>query len=206
MARPRVKRDSLGSPNVSLRHERVTPRLPAFMLPNPARVGSTAPEPGLCSARLMQMPSTMVSRHAVAFLWICSVVSACTEPTQPFSASSTFVLERIGDATLPASQWPSQPAYPTYLSDTLQVDLPSWESGQHVLWTHWLRNSAGSPSHSKDTYFARITADILTIDPCPVGAFCLAIYAPTSFQLRGDSLLELIPSGGSLLPRLYRRH
>jgi len=131
---------------------------------------------------------------------------ACTEPLGPLSESGTFVLDHIGGSTLPASQWPIQPAYPVYVADTIQVPTRRPRTPDFLIsWTHWFTNSSGSIVRFQGEYSARVRRDLLIIDPCPRGYGCPEIFGLITFQLHSDGLVELVSDTSPLLPRVYRR-
>jgi hypothetical protein len=62
-------------------------------------------------------------------------------------------------------------------------------------------------SRNSARYRAGSRANLLTIDTCPLDAFCQAflVYAPWVFRVEGNSLFQQVPEGSPQLPYVLAR-
>jgi hypothetical protein len=146
-------------------------------------------------------------RAMVAAVVTCSV-AACSQGTSGPEGSSLYLLRRVGSQALPAPADPG-PQAAWYIADSLRFPaLPNQGKDPFVITRITvLQDFTGQRSRTVGQFQATATQDILTIDSCPIGSFCLAslVYAPTIFRVAGDSLFEQLPPGSPYQPRVYSR-
>ena len=134
--------------------------------------------------------------------------AACTQGNTGPEGSSVYVFRRVGSQALPAPADPG-PQAALYIADSLRFPALTDRGKDPFVITRItvLQDFTGQLSRTVGQFQASASADILTIDSCPIGAFCVAslVYAPATFKVVGDSLFEQLPAGSPYKPRVYSR-
>jgi hypothetical protein len=118
-----------------------------------------------------------------------------------------YALHRIGDVVLPAPAWPGS-KYPLILADTLTLLTSRARPGDSLVVSRGqvFQQENGQRDVSSGRFSAVLRTDLLVVDSCPIGAYCLAVdlvYSPFVLRVVGDSLYEQVPEGSPLKPRVY---
>jgi hypothetical protein len=134
--------------------------------------------------------------------------AACTQGNTGPEGSSLYLLRRVGSQALPAPAYPG-PHAALYLADSLRFPaLPDRGKEPFVITRITvLQEFTGQLSRTVGQFHAMASADLLTIDSCPIGVLCIAslVYNPWTFKVAGDSLVEQLPPGSPYQPRVYSR-
>ena len=119
-----------------------------------------------------------------------------------------YLLRRIGVQPLPAPSYPS-PGAPLIVADSMFLSLTRARDKDSFQVTRItvVRENSGADSRSLSRFLASLEGNLLSIDNCPIDAFCAAslVYVPDEFLIVGDSLFEQVPTDASRLPRVYGR-
>jgi hypothetical protein len=140
-------------------------------------------------------------------LFALLVLGLSCELTAPGPGASTYALHRIGDALLPISLSPPAP-YPRLLADTLVLSEDrSRATAVMVEMRTAVEESANQVSRTTLQYSGVLSANLLVVDSCPIGYACVAglVYAPITYAIERDSLVQQIPPGSSQKPSVYGR-
>jgi hypothetical protein len=137
------------------------------------------------------------------------LTSECDNVAGPGDGAALYALHRIGDAVVPAPAWPGS-KYPLVLADTLTLLTSRPRPGDSLVVSRVqvFQEESGQVDNNGGRFNAVLRADLLIVDSCPIGAFCLAVdlvYSPFVLRVVGDSLYEQVPDGSSLKPRVYGR-
>ena len=137
------------------------------------------------------------------------LASGCDNPVGPGDGTAVYALHRIGDAVVPAPAWPGS-KYPLVLSDTLTLLTSRPRSGDSLVVSRFqlFKEESGRLDADSARFSATLRTDLLIVDTCPIGAYCLAVdlvYRPFVLRVVGDSLFEPVPEGSPLKPRVYGR-
>ena len=147
-------------------------------------------------------------RCAPSWLIGIALLGSGCDAASPSSGTDVYALYRIGDDVLPAPAWPGA-AYPLVLADTLTIPQSRGRDAQIVLGrTQVYQDENGGVSRSTTRHNGQLEADLLVVDTCPLGAYCIAadlVYQPFELRFVGDSLVEQVPSGSQGKPRVYGR-
>ena len=137
------------------------------------------------------------------------LASGCDNPAGPGDGTAVYALHRIGDAVVPTPEWPGS-KYPLILADTLTLLTSRPRSGDSLVVSRIkvFKEESGRIDNNAGRFNATLRTDLLVVDNCPIGAFCLAVdlvYSPFVLRVVGDSLYEQVPVGSPLKPRVYGR-
>ena len=148
-------------------------------------------------------------RHAPSWLIGIALLGTGCDLASPSSTPSVYALYRIGDAVLPVPTNPPAPL-PALLGDTLTIPATRGRTGQVVVSrVQVYKAETGGLSRSSTRHNAQAEGDLLIVDTCPLGAYCVAVEplvsAPFALRFIGDSLVEELPAGSRQKPRVYGR-
>src|ERR1041384_184090 len=155
-------------------------------------------------------------RHAPSWLIGIALLGTGCDLASPSSTPSVYALYRIGDAVLPGPTNPPPPPpappapRPALLGDTLTIPATRGRTGQVVVSrVQVYKAETGGLSRSSTRHNAQAEGDLLIVDTCPLGAYCVAVEplvsAPFALRFIGDSLVEELPAGSRQKPRVYGR-
>ena len=135
-------------------------------------------------------------------------LGACAHDNTGPGGAPLYLLRRVGSQPLPAPADPG-PQAALYIADSLLIPALKRGSKDPFVVTRItvLQAFSGQRSRTVAQFQATTAEDILTIDSCPIGSFCIAslVYAPSTFKVVGDSLFELVPPTSPDQPRVYGR-
>lgn len=147
-----------------------------------------------------------MKRNWVMAALLAGALAGCVGDATAPGGGSLYRLRRIGTQPLPAPSYPS-PDAPLIVADSLLLTAARVRSADDLEVTRITiqRSGAAGDERNVNRYRAALEGDLLIMDNCPVGSFCIAslVYAPSRFLIVGDSLFEQLPQDSPLLPRVY---
>ncbi len=145
-------------------------------------------------------------RRAVFLLWASGLAAGCSEYGGPSTPHGVYALARVGSVHLPVS-FNGDGTPPFLLADTLRLAQDRPRNEQQILRriTVMQQQLNGASTRSEAEYGYEISNGVFAFVDCPIGSLCIAslVYAPRSFRIVGDSLLEVLPPGATSQPHVY---
>jgi hypothetical protein len=137
------------------------------------------------------------------------LASGCDGVVGPGDGEAVYALHRIGDAVLPTPAWQG-PDAPLVLADRITIPASRGrpEASFVISRIQIFKEVSGRVDSSSGRFSASLQGDLLSVNNCPLGAFCAAVdlvYIPFVLRVAGDSLFEVVAEGSPLKPRVYGR-